>query len=69
MKRPLPLILLSLALVAVAADLAQWAALEYYVNLYPVEYTLFYLLSALALTRAGKPADPALARGGGAPAP
>lgn len=52
MKRPLPLILLSLALVAVAADLAQWAALEYYVNLYPVEYTLFYLLSALALTRA-----------------
>ena len=52
MKRPLPLTLLSLALVAVAADLAQWAALEYYVNLYPVEYTLFYLLSALALTRA-----------------
>lgn len=52
MKRPLPLILLSLALVAVTADLAQWAALEYYVNLYPVEYTLFYLLSALALTRA-----------------
>ena len=52
MKRPLALILLSLALVAVAADLAQWAALDYYLNLYPAEYAIFYLLTALTFTRA-----------------